>query len=195
MLKYKFAIAPLSILIFLTTSCLVAGQIQRDGCCRRDINFVPNDDLSAFVGSWYMHSRYRIVIDENARCYKTEYTLDSNNVHRVKNFQISNADGCGTLKTGTITPSDDNYIIVKFDDPQAHHYYYKILTFCDDFVIIYLCREIPFTRKHNEFVWVHTKVRNPDQSVQDAYISALNDQQLSTELELVSQDDCGNYDA
>ncbi|XP_067624361.1 uncharacterized protein [Eurosta solidaginis] len=143
-----------------------------------------------------MHSRYHVMNDENARCYKTDYTPGSNNVHRVTNFRINNADGCVMVNTGTLTslPRSD-YFVVQYDDEGARHYYYKILAHCNDYVIIYVCHDIPLTKKHNEFLWVHTKVPNPEQSVKDAYISALNDQQLSTELELVSQDDCGNYDA
>ncbi|XP_067624342.1 lopap-like isoform X1 [Eurosta solidaginis] len=193
MLNHLFATAPLSILVFFTSSCLVAGQVERDGSCP-DIQYMSSVDLPTLQGSWYLHSRYRGLDNENARCYKADFTPGSDNVHTITNFRISNTDDCVKVNTETHTSLSDGYFMVSNFERGAIRLIYDILTYCNDYIIIYVCHDLPLS-KHNEFVWVHTRVPNPDQSIEDAYKRALNDQQISTiELELISHERCQGYE-
>ncbi|XP_067624341.1 uncharacterized protein [Eurosta solidaginis] len=192
MLKHQFAIVPLSILILFTSSCLVAGQVERSGPCREDIEFVSSVDPSIFEINWYMHSRYPFNSDENFRCYKTEYTHRNNKVYRVKNSKIHKENNCVNSKTATITILSGGKIEVEYDEPGAPVLRYNILTYCNDYVISYICENLP-GRKHKEFLWINTNHHKPPKHVKDAYIKALKARGISTrELQWINHDNC-NY--
>ncbi|XP_067624330.1 uncharacterized protein [Eurosta solidaginis] len=194
MLSHKFVIAPLSILIFLTSSCLVAGQMRRPGWCRADRDYVSIVNPSTFRGSWYVHSRYPFWYDENYRCCKIDYTPGIKNVHRVRNFQISNKDESVKVNTGTLTSLPDGEIEVKYDEPGALTFNYNILTYCTEYVIIYACKNLD-TVEHDEYLWIHTKDPKPPKHVIHAYEAALEDEKISTsDLKLVRHEDCGKYE-
>ncbi|XP_067624360.1 uncharacterized protein [Eurosta solidaginis] len=191
MVHHQFAIAPLSILIFFTSSCLVTGEVLRDGSCP-DIQYLSSEGLT-FKGKWYMHSRYPFKRDGDYRCYKSEYTRKSKTVHKVKNFKISNTDDCVKIQTATFTSLPDGQFQVQGDAPGAPFVYHKILTYCKDYFITYSCNNLP-SKQHVEFLFVHTRVANPDQSIEAAYKLAISDKQISTlELESVRHDDCPFY--
>ncbi|XP_067624343.1 uncharacterized protein [Eurosta solidaginis] len=148
MLNHLFATAPLSILVFFTSSCLVAGQVERDGSCP-DIQYMSSVDLPTLQGSWYLHSRYRGLDNENARCYKADFTPGSDNVHTITNFRISNTDDCVKVNTETHTSLSDGYFMVSNFERGAIRLIYDILTYCNDYIIIYVCHDLPLS-KHND---------------------------------------------
>ncbi|XP_067626181.1 uncharacterized protein [Eurosta solidaginis] len=192
MLNHQFAIAPLSILIFFTSSCLVAGQVERSGSCRNDISLVSSVDSSTFQGIWHMHSRYTFNPDKGYRCQKTQYTAISDNLYEVKDFKISNANNCVKVKAATIKSLPDGRIQVRGDEPGAQAVYYNILTYCNDYFIGYICQNLAGS-KYKEFLWINTRHPTPPDNVKNAYIKDLEDQGISTsEIEWMNHRDC-NY--
>ncbi|XP_067624329.1 uncharacterized protein [Eurosta solidaginis] len=195
MFKRQSFIAPLSILFFLTSSCLVAGQVRRSGSCRTDKKYVSRTESAfQFQSSWYVHSRYTFRHDENYRCCKIDYTRGSDNVHTVTNFRISNKDESVEFNTGKLTSFPDEPFQVVYYGPREHSFKYNILTYCDEYFITYFCENVA-SKTHREYLWVHTKDPKPPKSVIEAYKADLVGQKISTsELKLVSHEDCGKYE-
>ncbi|XP_067626118.1 apolipoprotein D-like isoform X2 [Eurosta solidaginis] len=195
MLKQKFSIAPLSILVFLTSSCLVAGQVIKPGSCRTDIKYLSSVDSKAYQGSWYMQTRYLFVYEQDYRCQKTDYTPGPNNDLLVRNTEISNVDESEKVRTGTLKFLPDGQLQIKYNEADAGEPFdYKVLSVdYDNYVIIYACQNLLWS--HAEYVWIRTRDPNPSQIVKDAYIADLSAQNITTnELVSTRQEKCANYE-
>ncbi|XP_067624088.1 uncharacterized protein [Eurosta solidaginis] len=194
--KQLIAIPPLSILIFLTSSCLVAGQVISSGQCRTDITYLSKVDFKALQGSWYMQMRYKLKHDGNYRCQKTDYKLGPNNEHLVTNSEIRNKGGSERFTKGKLTFLKDGQYTIEYDDPSAIPFKYKTLSLdSTKYVIIYICKNLP-NNKHAELVSIHTRERGPSKEVKrdvKLAIAALKDQKINTRaLKPVTQKKCTN---
>ncbi|XP_067624340.1 uncharacterized protein [Eurosta solidaginis] len=146
-----------------------------------------------FQGSWYLHSRYPFVYDENYRCNKIDYTPGPNNVHRIKRFQIRDIDDYVEVNTGTLTCLPDGEFQVIYDERGSRPPIYKILSYCKDYIIFYVCQNLP-SKKHDEYLWIYTKNHKPPKSVMKAYMDALEAQNISTgHLEWIIHENCAGY--
>ncbi|XP_067636723.1 apolipoprotein D-like [Eurosta solidaginis] len=195
MLKNQFAIAPLSILIFLTSSCLVAGQIKRSGSCRTDIKHLPKVDLKRLEGSWYLRTRYPYKNDHEYRCQKTDYTLAPNNEYIVEYSEIKEDDQSINFRTGRLIFLEDGQFKIKYDDVDDFSINYRILSIVyDQYVIIYACKNLPECN-HEEYLWIYT--RNHKLNTKDliAYTAPLCEQNINPNLlQGTIQENCANYD-
>ncbi|XP_067624704.1 bilin-binding protein-like [Eurosta solidaginis] len=190
MLKHQFAIVPLLIFIFLTSSCLVAGGLTKPGRCPK-IAYKKKLDLKRFTGTWYMQSSFdKISFD---RCQKSDYSLGDNDEPQVKNFQISRLIGSAECKTGKLIFHSDGQFQVKYGEITLP-FLYKILSVdYKKYIIFYFCENIK-SDKHTEYVWIHTRDLEPSDKVKKGYLKALKAKKISGE-ELVPalHKDCGGY--
>ncbi|XP_067643117.1 lopap-like isoform X2 [Eurosta solidaginis] len=193
MQKNQFDIARLSILIFLTSSCLVAGQVRREGLCP-NINYLSNVQSQPLQGTWYMQTRYPFLDDVFYRCQETDYNLEPNNEYTIRTFEIKNEDDSGRVGTGRLTLLQHGLFRVQYDD--ALPFDHKILSLdCDNYIIIYACQNLPLDNKHFEYVWIHTRVRNPTQEVKETYMADLNRLGISThQLASTCQENCEDFE-
>ncbi|XP_067624701.1 apolipoprotein D-like [Eurosta solidaginis] len=192
MLKHQFAMVHLSILIFLTSSCLVAG-VPKPGPCP-NIAYERRVDLRGFKGTWFLQSVYPFEEDEPYRCEKSDCILESNDYTAVKKFQINNKDGTVDHRTGTLILLSDGQVQSKFDD-DALSFNYKILSVdYEKYVIYYLCKDLLYSERHAEYISIYTRDLKPSNKVKKGYLNALEDRGISTkELVPASHEDCGDY--
>ncbi|XP_067637198.1 lopap-like isoform X2 [Eurosta solidaginis] len=189
-----FLVIPLSILFFFTSSCLVAGQVIKSGCCRTDIKYLSSVDIQAYKGSWFMQTRYPFWDDVNYRCHKTDYIPARSNVHMVSDTRIKKEDESEIVRTGRLTFLQDGQFTIEYDNADALPFKYIILNIVyNEYAIIYTCEDLP-PSLHAEYVWIQTRVPNPSQEVKNAYMAALNKQGFSTkDLVPICQKNCPNY--
>ncbi|XP_067624702.1 apolipoprotein D-like isoform X1 [Eurosta solidaginis] len=190
MLKHQFAIVPLSVFIFLTSSCLVAGGLTKPGRCPK-IAYNKKLDLKGLTGTWYMQSSFE-KIDLN-RCQKSDYSLGDNDEPLVQNFQINRLDGSAECKTGKLIFHSDGQFQLMYGKITLP-FHYKILSVdYEKYIIFYLCENIE-SDKHTEYVFIHTRDLEPSDKVKEDYLSALKAKKIS-QVELVPalHKDCGDY--
>ncbi|XP_067626117.1 apolipoprotein D-like [Eurosta solidaginis] len=193
MLKQKFSIAPLPLLIILTSSCLVAGQVIRPLSCPK-IKSVQNLNETAYLGSWYLYSRYLFIFEQDKRCQKFDYFLGPNQEYSVRNTEISNINNVENILTGNLTFFRNGQLQIQYDEPYAAPpFAYTILsTDYVNYVIIYACQNLLWS--YAEYVWIRVRVPNPSQEVVDTFLADLKAQNISTnELVMTSQANCTNY--
>ncbi|XP_067626217.1 uncharacterized protein [Eurosta solidaginis] len=191
MLKHQFAIVPLSILIFLTSSCLVAG-VSKPGSCP-DIAYERSVDLKGFKGTWYLQSVYppeKIVL---YRCQKSDYIFGNSDNPEVKDFQISNEDGTVDHRTRTLILLSDGQVQSKYDGDSLSLNYKIISVDYEKYVIFYFCNDL-YSDRHSENISIYTRHLKPSNKVKKGYLNALKDKGISTK-EFVPDlhKDCGGY--
>ncbi|XP_067624211.1 apolipoprotein D-like isoform X1 [Eurosta solidaginis] len=186
MLKHQFDIAPLSILIFLTSSCLVAGQVINPGPCRKDINYLCVDS-TRLAGTWYIQYSYPVWMDKDYRCQQTGFTRG-----HIVSSDISNVDGSERLKTGTLTFLEDGQLQIKYNGEDA--LFFKVLSVdYNNYIVMYSCLDLS-SGNHAEYVFIHTREPKFDQEVYELYTGALKTQGISTkELKWTNQENCENF--
>ncbi|XP_067625030.1 uncharacterized protein [Eurosta solidaginis] len=182
MLKQQLVIAPLSILIVLTSSCLVAGQGRNEGLCP-DMDYLDSMDLNAFKGSWYLQTGYSFGDIKKHRCQKTDYSCESGTEFSVRNFQISRKGGSQKVTKGSLTFIMGGLFFMTYDGAGAStsssgsvgidwkNLGYKVLRLDCDSLIIYACQNLPNSpsgKHHAELVWVYTRDAQPSLNVMGA---------------------------
>ncbi|XP_067624214.1 bilin-binding protein-like [Eurosta solidaginis] len=191
MLKHQFSIPLLSILIILTSSCLVAGQVRRQGVCpdMRGLSNVESEWLN-YQGRWFMQARYEN--DGDNRCQKSDYTLGPNREHIVRDYEISNADNSINERIGILTFLQDGQFQIQYDGIDPINF--KVLSVVyNRYLITYSCKNLP-EGQYDEDVWIHTRANNPSQQVITAYKDALDLKGISkTELQYNCHQDCAGY--
>ncbi|XP_067624705.1 uncharacterized protein [Eurosta solidaginis] len=190
MLKHQFDIVPFSILIFLTSSCLVAGISKRGSC--PDIAYERSVNLKGFKGTWYLQSVYPPKKIEPYRCQKSDYILGNSDNPEVKYFQISNEDGTVDQRTWTLILVSEGEVQFEYDG-DAWPVNHKILNVdYEKYVIFYYCHE--FSRRYSEYISIYTRDLKPSNKVKKVYLNALEDKGISTkELVPALHKDCGGY--
>ncbi|XP_067624033.1 uncharacterized protein [Eurosta solidaginis] len=191
MLKHQFAIAPLSILIFLTSSCLVAGQVRKPGQCRTDIKHLKSADVKSYHGIWHVHNGNFHNLDETYQ-KKTSFLFGPND-YSIFFTNFVGADGYyiphGILQSGPegafrvkddVGASSSDFRTIRID---LKKFEYKVLgPECANYLIIYGCQDLPSGSYHAEFIAIYTRDRRPPKSVTDAYKAALEAQRIATDL-------------
>ncbi|XP_067626149.1 bilin-binding protein-like [Eurosta solidaginis] len=144
MLKHQFALPPLSILIFLTSACLVAG-VERPGVCpyMTGLSNVESEWLN-YQGRWFMQLRS---FEDGFRCQRTDYNIGTNSEHTVQTFEIRNRDDVIHVTTGTVTFGQDGQVQIQYSgrDP----FIFKVLSVdYSKYLITYFCQNLP-SRRYN----------------------------------------------
>ncbi|XP_067624213.1 bilin-binding protein-like [Eurosta solidaginis] len=192
MLKHQFALPPLSILILLASSCLVAG-VRRQGACpyMSGLSNVESEWVN-YQGRWFMQVRYPFRNDEAFRCQKSDYITGTNDEHIIETFEISNADDAIHQSTGTFTFVGDGQLQIQY--PNTPPFIFKILSVdYERYLITYSCQNLS-SCQYDEYVWIHTRERVLTQDVVTAYTRAINDIGLSIlDLRRTSHLNCQGY--
>ncbi|XP_067639280.1 uncharacterized protein [Eurosta solidaginis] len=210
--------SPLSIVIFLTSSCLVAGQGRKSGSCRTDIQYLQSVDRGAFEGSWFM--QFGMTLDEPNtffRCRRMDFKFlfgdQSVPTYKAREFKISHeylqepgTANTGTAITGTLKfPRDwDGQFRIRYFRKDSTTFRtepinwnslrYKVLSLDCDKLIIYACQNFQSGSQHAELVWVYTRYSHPSDDIVDAYRDALRDKGIDVEeLYWINHSDCRNY--
>ncbi|XP_067624543.1 uncharacterized protein [Eurosta solidaginis] len=181
MLEQQFVIAPLSIFIFLTSSCLMAGNAKQ---CPTNIKYLKEVRYSMLEGSWYMQSRYIPQHPVDYRCHKTDITTGNQQLN-IKTFQINDNES-KQVTNGQLIFLPDGQFYKNYDDKHAcassasssstaggqdidwEHIVYKIISLDCEKLIIYSCQDFS-NDKHVKMLWVYTTRSNPSEEVIKEY--------------------------
>ncbi|XP_067624533.1 uncharacterized protein [Eurosta solidaginis] len=199
--------APLSILIFLTSSCLVAGD---PGPCPTNIGYLPMN-INLLEGSWYMQSRYIPHHPIDYRCHKTDIIRGTITKHTIKKFQINKDDGSPKVTQQKILFLDDGRFFTKYEGAHASassastasssrglnidfdNLVYKIISLDCEKLIIYSCQDLP-NDKHAKLLWVYTRKSRPSDEVIKKYKEAVNANGFKANLlKPISHKNCRDY--
>ncbi|XP_067614924.1 uncharacterized protein [Eurosta solidaginis] len=209
MVKHQIASSPLLVLIFLTSSYLVAGQGRKPGSCRTDIQYVQNVEREAFEGIWYMHRGMTLDDARAFRCRRMNftyfYTRPHETAYRAEEFKIRTEGQTRIASIGSLKfPSNcaGQFRITYW--PRANpgtgaidwnNLRYKVLTLDSQKLIIYACQNFPSGSEHAELVWVYT--RQPDVlfPIEIACMAALRTQGINVrELYRIYHVECEGYE-
>ncbi|XP_067639327.1 uncharacterized protein [Eurosta solidaginis] len=198
-----------SVLIFLTSSYLVAGQGRKPGSCRTDIQYLQSVDREDFEGIWYMQRGMTLDESWDFRCRRMNftylYTRPHETAYRAEEFKISNLcettiSSIGALKFPSNCEGQFRITYSETANPGTEeidwrNLRYKVLTLDLQKLIIYACQNFPSGSEHAELVWVYTRHINPWRNIELRYIQALTEKGINVEgLHRIYHGECGNYE-
>ncbi|XP_067639369.1 uncharacterized protein [Eurosta solidaginis] len=207
MLKHLIANSPLLVLIFLTSSYLVAGQGRKPGSCRTDIQYVQNVEREAFEGIWHMHLGMTLDESWEFRCRRMNftylYTRPHETAYRAEEFKIRNRWEIPIVSVGSLKfPSNcqGQFRITYW--PRANpgtgeidwnNLRYKVLTLDSEKLIIYACQN--FQSGHAELVWVYSRSCTRWRWLEQMYMDDLREKGINVEeLYRIHHVDCEDYE-
>ncbi|XP_067626144.1 apolipoprotein D-like [Eurosta solidaginis] len=86
MLNQQFEKVFLSLIILLTSSSLIAGQVVRTGNCPT-VTTLQDFDLTKYLGVWNEFGKYPFAFESGTHCVTAEYGALGNNQISVVNTQ------------------------------------------------------------------------------------------------------------
>ncbi|XP_067639474.1 uncharacterized protein [Eurosta solidaginis] len=207
MLKHLIANSPLLVLIFLTSSYLVAGQGRKPGSCRTDIQYLQSVNRAHFEGIWYMHRGMTLDGSRAFRCRRMNFTYlyisPDETGYRAEEFKIRYEGETPIVSVGSLKfPSNcaGQFRITYW--PRANpgtgaidwnNLMYKVLTLDSQKLIIYACQN--FQSGHAELVWVYTRQPDVLGHIETAFMAALRAKGIDVgELYRIHQMDCEDYE-
>ncbi|XP_067614706.1 uncharacterized protein [Eurosta solidaginis] len=208
MLKHLIANSPLLVLIFLTSSYLVAGQGRKPGSCRTDIQYLQSVDIEDFEGIWYMHHGMTLDNPRAFRCRRMNFTYlyvsPDETGYRAEAFRIRNRGETPIVSVGSLKfPSNCGAQFRITYWPRANpgtgeidwnNLRYKVLTSNSAFLIIYACQNFESSSEHAELVWVYTRSENQLGWLEDMYMFILRERGIDVnQLYRIDHRQCGNY--
>ncbi|XP_067624538.1 uncharacterized protein [Eurosta solidaginis] len=207
MLEQQFVIVPLSIFIFLTSSCLMAGDAKK---CPTNIKYLKEVSDSMLEGSWYMQSRYIPQYPVDYRCHKTDITPGTHQLN-IKTFQINDNDESKQVTNEKLIFLPDGQFYTSFDDKHAYvssasssssaggldidwdKITHKIISLDCNKLIIYSCQDLP-NDKHVKMLWVYTTRSHPSEEVIREYKKVAETYGFNVNLlESISHEPCFRY--
>ncbi|XP_067614714.1 uncharacterized protein [Eurosta solidaginis] len=164
MLKHLIANSPLLVLIFLTSSYLVAGQGRKPGSCRTDIQYLQRVDRARFEGIWYMHHGMTLDNPRAFRCRRMNFTYlyisPDETGYRAEAFRIRNRGETPIVSVGSLKfPSNCGAQFRITYWPRANpgtgeidwnNLRYKVLFSDSELLIIYACQNFESSSEHAE---------------------------------------------
>ncbi|XP_067613429.1 apolipoprotein D-like [Eurosta solidaginis] len=190
MLKPQFTIAYLSLLVFLTSSNLVAGQVSREGECPK-VEPMENFSTKAYLGKWYVYSGYPFANDLGARCQQVEFTAGPNANTLYVTFTQINASSQKEIRSGTAKVVGSS-IQIRYDGTGSavRNFDYVVLgADYENFSVIYNCSNNSLS--HAENLWIRTRKRNPNKDIIKEAEQVIKKAGLSlVELKIADQADC-----
>ncbi|XP_067624545.1 uncharacterized protein [Eurosta solidaginis] len=208
MLEQQFVIAPLSIFIFLTSSCLIAGDAAK---CPTNIKYLKEVNDRMLEGFWHMQSRYIPQHHVDYRCHKTDITIGTHQL-RIKTFLIKHNES-KQVTNGRILFLPDGQFFTKYDkhasatfassasssssaerlDIDWHKISYKIISLDCNKLILYACQDL-LENKHAKMLWVYTTHTHPPEEVIKEYKDVAEDYGFTVNLlEPISHEECFRY--
>ncbi|XP_067614704.1 uncharacterized protein [Eurosta solidaginis] len=208
MLKHLIANSPLLVLIFLTSSYLVAGQGRKPGSCRTDIQQLQSVDIDDFKGIWYMHHGMTLDDPRAFRCRRMNFTYLYINAdetgYRAEAFRIRNREETPIVSVGSLKfPSNCGAQFRITYWPRANpgtgeidwlNLRYKVLFNDAELLIIYACQNFESSSEHAELVWVYTRSENPEGWLESLYMFKLRERGIDeNQLYRIYHRQCRNY--
>ncbi|XP_067639714.1 uncharacterized protein [Eurosta solidaginis] len=209
MLKHLIANSPLLVLIFLTSSYLVAGQGRKPGSCRTDIQHLQSVNREDFEGIWYMHHGMTLDDPRDFRCRRMNFTYLYINAdetgYRAEAFRIRNRGETPIVSVGSLKfPSNCGAQFRITYWPRANpgtgeidwiNLRYKVLTSHSVFLIIYACQNFESSSEHAELVWVYSRSCTPWRWIEQMYMDDLREKGIDVDqLYRIYHRECRNYE-
>ncbi|XP_067625331.1 uncharacterized protein [Eurosta solidaginis] len=193
MQQQQFAIASLTLVIFLTSSSLVSGQVFRGGLCPSNVQTVQDFDPSAYLGTWYEYAKYPFLFEAGGRCISANYDANGDDEVTVTNTQVNfknqnqSIDGFAKI----VGPGKLSVRFNGFASLAGDADYWVIGTDYNIYAVVYSCKSLLFA--HAEVIWILTRERNPSEETIKTAMNVITGQNLSLkELTITSQFDCQN---
>ncbi|XP_067639440.1 uncharacterized protein [Eurosta solidaginis] len=195
MLKHLIANSPLLVLIFLTSSYLVAGQGRKPGSCRTDIQHLQSVNRADFEGIWYMHLGMTLDESWEFRCRRMNftylYTSPDETAYRAEEFKIRNIWETPIVSVGALKfPSNcEGQFPITYSETGIpgtgeidwNNLRYKVLILDPEKLIIYACQDFESSSEHAELVWVYSRSCTRWRWLEQMYMDDLREKGIDVE--------------